>query len=105
MVVDLDLLQSECLLVLLTGSLSASEVAAKRAKGYKRMANIISERKRTGNERINERRMEMKGIGEPRRASGETTPGTLGTRPGTSPSLTYRGTFDSRLPALPSIIT
>jgi hypothetical protein len=60
MVVDPDLLQSECLLVFLTGSLRASEVAAKRAKEYKIMADFISKSKRKGNERRNERRMEMK---------------------------------------------
>jgi hypothetical protein len=51
MVVDPDLLQSECLLVFLTGSLRASEVAAKRAKEYKIMANFISKIKIKGNER------------------------------------------------------
>jgi hypothetical protein len=58
--VDPDLLQSECLLVFLTGSLRASEVAAKRAKEYKTMAHFISRRKRKGNVKKNERRMEMK---------------------------------------------
>jgi len=42
MLVDPDLLQSECLLVFLAGSLRASEVAAKRAKEYKMMADFIS---------------------------------------------------------------
>lgn len=51
MLVDPDLLQSECLLVFLTGSLRASEVAAKRAREYKRVAHFISKRKRKGNER------------------------------------------------------
>jgi hypothetical protein len=60
MPVDPDLLQSECLLVLLTGSLSASEVMAKKAKEYKITANFISKRKGKGNERRKERRMEMK---------------------------------------------
>jgi hypothetical protein len=60
MLVDPDLLQSECLLVFLTGSLRASDVAAKRAKEYKIMADFISKSKRRGNERRNERRMEMK---------------------------------------------
>jgi hypothetical protein len=60
MLVDPDLLQSECLFVFLTGSLRASEVAAKRAKEHKTMANFISKRKIKGNERRNERRMEMK---------------------------------------------
>lgn len=62
MLVDPDLLQSECLLVFLTGSLRASEVVAKRAKEYKMMANFISKRKRKRkrNEGSNERRMEVK---------------------------------------------
>jgi hypothetical protein len=60
MLVDRDLLQSGCLLVFLTGILRAREVAAKREKAYKIMANFISKRKREGNERKNERRMEMK---------------------------------------------
>ncbi len=51
MLVDPDLLQSDCLLAFLTGNLRASEVAAKRAKEYKRMASFISKRKREGNER------------------------------------------------------
>lgn len=48
MLVDPDLLQSECLLVFLTGSLRASEVAAKRVKEYKTMEHFISKRKRKG---------------------------------------------------------
>lgn len=42
MLVAPDLLESECLLVFLTGSLRASKVGAKRAKEYKIMANFIS---------------------------------------------------------------
>ena len=53
MLVDPDLLQSECLLVFLTGTLRASEIVAKRAKEYKIMANFISKRKRKEREREN----------------------------------------------------
>lgn len=74
MLVDPDLLQSECLLVFLTGSLRASEVVAKRAKEYKMMANFISKRKRKRkrNEGSNERRMEVKRNSRPRYRGGST---------------------------------
>ncbi len=51
MLIDPDLLQSECLLVFLTGSLRASEVVAKRAKEYKITANFISKKKKREREK------------------------------------------------------
>jgi hypothetical protein len=91
MVVDPDLLQSECLLAFLTGTLRASEVTAKRVKEYKIMANFISKEKKRS-ERRNERRMEMKVY---RRATVSLRRKQRQVR-GTSPSLTcsFAGSFE-----------
>jgi hypothetical protein len=43
-----DLLQRECLLVLVTGNLKPCAVAAKRAKEDEIVANFISEREKEG---------------------------------------------------------